>query len=192
MYNPSDCYCILLNDLTTTRTFHILSVSTRSNGPISNNSPFCAQVSTEDLITNVGVQQQHMMVLMNQQHNKDTTHEQTREKPARVQEELCQRQISAAQNWEQQQIDVQAWQQQQEKTVAKVQQEIEHWIAKRGDEKEAEPTKTDDFVVDVDSQGSHYSGPLDLSSTEVTIVAIDQNTPFTLATVVQDDDRSEF
>ncbi len=41
--------------------------------------------------------------------------------------------------------------------------------------------------LDLESQGS----PLDLSSTEVTIVTMDQNVPVTLTAVVQDEVKTE-
>ena len=99
------------------------------------------------------------------------------------------------QTWMQQQMDMQKWQQSQhensQEALAPV-QDIEHWIEENQDNDDETVNNEDVMLeVEVESQGSQCSGPLDLSSTEVTIVTMDKNIPVRLAAVVQDDDRSD-
>ena len=75
--------------------------------------------------------------------------------------------------------------------------DAEHWVEQQGDAGvvmeeagDADVMDADDVMLEVEvaSQDSQCSGPLDLSSAEVTIVTMDRNIPVKLAAVVQDDE----
>ena len=99
--------------------------------------------------------------------------------------------------------DEQSWQQhhhlhlsQDEHSQEVAPDDSEHWVEQHGDTElvmdagDADVMDADDVMLEVEvaSQNSQCSGPLDLSSAEVTIVTMDRNIPVKLAAVVQDDE----
>ena len=155
---------------------------------------FNLQVSTEQLITNVGIQQHNMMALMNQNQEDGLCYEQTLDGQSWEQSEMCHTsqtpQPLDGQMWMQQPIAMQVWQlqSQNENSHEAAPRDIEHWIEENEDNDDTVKSEDVMLEVEVESQGSQCSGPLDLSSTEVTIVTMDKNLPVTLAAVVQEDE----